>query len=305
MCLECAGQALGRLLCAVSRTQVQATTMSSVCILIFGTVAGFMPGFDSIPTILRWLSWVTPASYGFEGMMINEFVGRELSLLVISDGNSTSTKIGTLEGAQWLGLMSLPRSNWTSFQGLKGFNVVMILVLAVLFDLAGCYYVERNREWYFQQIRRPQRKTVSMGFQEKDEKRENGAVGGIEAASDPDDKNAWPTTLIAKDTCYYVPLQRAPSPKRLNMHSLLEPCLVRCFGKKKGSGEKEENPILHQGNDSELQLLTSVNARFARGRMTALMGTCKCYTLSLLEPGRWRRHTRLTFPIHLQQELGR
>jgi ABC-2 type transporter len=262
----------------VSRTQVLANTTSSVCILIFGTVAGFMPGFDSIPVILRWLSWVTPASYGFEGMMINEFVGRNLSMAVISNENSTTTEIGTLEGTQWLSIMSLPRSNWTSYQGLKGFDVFMILVLAVVLDLAGCYYVERNREWYFQQIRRPQRKAVSVGFQDKEKKSKNNAVYVVdaskpEAASELDNKNAWPTTLIAKDTCYYVPFKRAPNPKRLNMQSLLGPCLVRCFGKKKGNGDKEEKPIPRQSDNSELQLLTSVNARFACGRMTALMGT--------------------------------
>lgn len=104
--LECAGQALGRLLCAVCRKQVTANSVSSgmeeisyhglfvlpilhirnltlssttsilsffpVIILVFGTVGGFMPPFKMITPFLRWLSWLTPVSYAFEGLMLNE-----------------------------------------------------------------------------------------------------------------------------------------------------------------------------------------------------------------------------------------
>jgi hypothetical protein len=47
--LEFVGQALGRLLCAVSAKQVLANTLSSVGILLFGMVAGIMPGYPYIP----------------------------------------------------------------------------------------------------------------------------------------------------------------------------------------------------------------------------------------------------------------
>lgn len=77
--LEFAGQAFGRLLCALSRKQVYANSLSSVCILIIAAVAGFMPSYSAIPPIFQWLSWLTPASYAFEGMMINEFLGRNIS----------------------------------------------------------------------------------------------------------------------------------------------------------------------------------------------------------------------------------
>ena len=51
--LECAGQALGRLLCALYRKQVTANAMSSIVILIFGTVGGFMPSFGAIVSCMR------------------------------------------------------------------------------------------------------------------------------------------------------------------------------------------------------------------------------------------------------------
>ncbi|KAG7354193.1 ABC-2 type transporter [Nitzschia inconspicua] len=50
--LECVGQALGRFLCAVFRKQVTANAMSSIVILIFGTVGGFMPPYSQIHIFL-------------------------------------------------------------------------------------------------------------------------------------------------------------------------------------------------------------------------------------------------------------
>lgn len=64
--LECVGQAFARVLCAVSRTQVSANVSSSLFILLFATVGGFMPTYDSITWVLRWLSWITPVAYAFE-----------------------------------------------------------------------------------------------------------------------------------------------------------------------------------------------------------------------------------------------
>ena len=64
--LESFGQAFARVLCAVSRTQVIANVASSLCILLFATVGGFMPTYANIPWVLRWLSWVTPVAYAFE-----------------------------------------------------------------------------------------------------------------------------------------------------------------------------------------------------------------------------------------------
>ena len=58
--LEFTGQALGRLLCAVYRKQVTANSASSIIILVFGTMGGFMPSFGTITPVLRWLSWLTP-----------------------------------------------------------------------------------------------------------------------------------------------------------------------------------------------------------------------------------------------------
>ena len=72
--LESFGQAFARVLCAFSRTQVIANVASSLLILLFATVGGFMPTYANIPLILRWLSWVTPVAYAFEVCKFSEFL---------------------------------------------------------------------------------------------------------------------------------------------------------------------------------------------------------------------------------------
>jgi hypothetical protein len=152
--LECVGQALGRLLCALLRKQVSANAMSSVLILMFGTVAGFMPQYSSITWVLRWLSWVTPVSYAFEAMMINEFYDRTLDPITL--GGDGSTRLEPIPGKAWLDNFALPRAQWASYNGIKIFDIFMLFLFALIYDLIGMYYIEHTREWYYNQIRRPQ-----------------------------------------------------------------------------------------------------------------------------------------------------
>lgn len=155
--LECVGQALGRLLCALLRKQVSANAMSSVLILMFGTVAGFMPQYSSITWVLRWLSWVTPVSYAFEAVMINEFYDRALDPITLGgDGGDGSTRLQPIPGTFWLDNFALPRTKWASYNGIKIFDIFMLFLFAIIYDLIGMYYIEHTREWYYNQIRRPQ-----------------------------------------------------------------------------------------------------------------------------------------------------
>ena len=272
--LEFVGQAFGRLLCAPTRKQVYANTLSSVFLLVFGTVAGFMPGYSSIPRALQWLSWFTPASYAFEGIMLNEFVGLDLSIVTLTTGNGTTAR-GDMNGEQRLGCMSLPRKEWATYQGMKDFNIFMLFFLAVFFDLLGCYFTESRRDVYFNQIRRPQRTTRSTSFYKiKDTARKSSEARSASSHSD------WPTSLSVDTISYFVSLKVKKRPLRFSMHSFLGPYLVRCFSKKPGKAE-----TLHGVTESgrKLCLLNNVSARFTRGRMTALMGTSGAGKTTLLD----------------------
>jgi len=280
--LEFCGQALGRLLCATSRKQIFANIMSTIVILVFGTVAGFMPSYADIPPILQWLSWVTPASYAFEGVMINEFSGRTFGASASSGSSALS-----FSGEAWLsGFASMPRVNWATPTGIKLFNLFMLFVFSLVFDFLGCYYVEQNREGYFNTSRTSQETASSANFSDFSlrKKKEQDALVENENGNDLSTdtvQTAWPAALAIKDIRYFVFLKSKHAPLRFTILSCINPILVSICGKKKASDEAE--PAVRTKEKSELQLLSNVNARFARGRMCALMGTSGAGKSTLLD----------------------
>lgn len=253
--LECVGQAFGRLLCAVARKQVYANTLSSVFLLIFGTVAGFMPTYEAIPPVLQWLSWLTPASYAFEGLMLNEFVGKNLSVAVLAT-DVGSIAIGEMTGEQWLSFVGIPRKSWGDQDNMKGFNIFILLFMSIVFDLFGSFFAERRRGAFFNQTRRPQKTTKSTTFCKS-------KAASVVPSKDLIVRSEWPSSLVVENIAYFVPIKGARKPLRFSVHSLLEPILVRVFGKKPGKVEKAPDSEL-----GELQLLSGINAKFERGRMT-------------------------------------
>lgn len=291
--LEFVGQAFGRLLCALFRKQVSANSMSTIVIIGWGTVAGFMPSYSGIPWVLRWLSWLTPVAYSFEGMMINEFAGRELGSVAVS-GPTSGVQIAAVAGDSWLSNFDLPRVAWGTPGEIQTLAMCMLFVLAIVFDLFGLYYVELTRSWYHNQARRPQSRVKSLEMagdgggggallssiasstkSSKAKTAEEVAYVEGNPANDDDDEPEWPTSLAVRDLCYHVPFKNPKT--RINFRSLLGPCLVRICGKKTAQVEKAAS------EKKELSLLDSVEARFARGRMCALMGSSGAGKTTLLD----------------------
>ena len=262
--LEFVGQAFGRLLCALFRKQVSANAMSTVIIIGFGTVAGFMPSYSAIPWVLRWLSWLTPVSYAFEGLMLNEFVGRGLSVVgtVNDSGDVGSTR---LTGEDWLNIMSFPRVEWGTTDEIKALNLAMLFIFAVAFDLIGLYYVEHTREWYHNQTRRPQSTVKSFSMTAASRPTKDKESESVNDNDVPESAPALvgPKSLAVRGLCYHVPFKTKN--KRLTCNSILGPCLVRLSG--------NNSPEEKQPKDNELTLLNNVEARFGSGRMCALMGS--------------------------------
>ena len=252
MAMELVGLALGRLFCAISRTQVMAKSVVSVATLLFSTIAGFMPKYGQIPAIFRWMSWVSPPAYGFEALAINEYVGRTLTFGAVSTGGLDS-ELGTLPGEDWLEILQIPRVAWTSLQGIKIFDIIMLLILAVVIDIVGLALMERGRRNFFSQLRRPLRFSKSLSFIPDK---------GKQGIPDP---VTWPSSLTISDLCYFVSLKRESAPTRCSPMAIVGPLLL---GGKKGKAERAKTKDI-----AELQLLTSVSATFREGRATALMGT--------------------------------
>jgi ATP-binding cassette subfamily G (WHITE) protein 2 (SNQ2) len=304
--LEFVGQAFGRLLCSLVRKEVSANAVSSVCILIFATVGGFMPPFGQIPAIFRWLSWVTPVSYAFEAMMINEFHDTTIDVIsVTSDDGTGETTSLEMSGDTWLAGFGLPRASWTvSLQGTKIFNLVMLFFFATLYDILGAYYIEKNREWD-QQLRRPQRKVANT--KEKENKKESksseskndSAGGGMEEGEGEADpvksaggaagasSSSWPQTLSVRNIRYEVPFKGGGGGhhrKRCTVQSIFNPCIAKMCGKQVEEMDtvtKEEQET--STNNNTITLLKDVNACFQKGRMVALMGSSGAGKTTLLD----------------------
>lgn len=283
--LECVGQAFARVLCALSRTQVSANVASSLCILLFATVGGFMPAYNQITWALRWLSWMTPVAYAFEAMMINNFDGTTFFGLVIVDGNGTST-VGTVDGTNYLNSQSLPRAQWTTNSGIKIFDCIMLFVFAFILDMIGLHFQERTRQWYFNQIRRPLATVARSTVPNENSNTKDATNEDLEAQM----KNEEQVESLAIRKLYYTvhtgKKNKCWKPRRGTIQSIFGPLLALMAGKKPASEEaikeeqeEEEEEEEKEGTD-ELMLLNNVTARFKRGRMTALMGQSGAGTLA-------------------------
>jgi ABC-type lipoprotein export system ATPase subunit len=291
--LECVGQALGRLLCAVFRKQVTANAMSSIVILIFGTVGGFMPSYTHIHPILRWLSWLTPVSFAFEGLMINQFLNMTFDDSVLSITTS-SVETVTIGGSQWLSLYDLPRIEFAPDSSIKVFNIFILFLFAIVYDLLGQRLIEKNRAWFFNQTRLPTA-TVKDSFSMTVHQVVPLAGATTAITHDDgtkvscDDENGehvnWPQNLCVKDLCYDVPMKR-----KVNVLKKVRKAFVHLSGHAVGTKSDVSDYEKEQG---KLRLLNKVNAIFSRGRVCALMGTSGAGGWSLLVRLHFRE-TRLT-----------
>lgn len=260
--MECVGLALGRLFCAVSRTQVVAKSIVSLATLVFSTVASFMPKYNQIPPVLRWISWLSPPAYGFEALAINEYIGRELGLVTVARGGMDTT-VGSASGEQWLDTLQIPRVEWASLQTIKVVNIFLLVLFAVVIDLLGLVLLERGRRDFFGKLRRPARTSGSLAFPSG---AGDGEVADFEASEFRADPPAWLMHLTVSGISYFVPSKREAASAHATIINKRRHWLTGAKG-----GAVAAETVMETKEPNELQLLTDVTATFKAGRATALM----------------------------------
>lgn len=129
---------LFRTIASVSRSLAQALAPAAILILAIVIYTGF-----AIPTTYmlgwaRWINYINPVAYGFEALMINEFVGREYqcSIYVPPAGygpaeNRICTTVGSVAGQSFVAgtdyiasaYQYYPSHRWRNFGILIGFMV--------------------------------------------------------------------------------------------------------------------------------------------------------------------------------------
>lgn len=68
---------LFRSIASLSRTLEQALAPAAILILALVIYTGFAIPVTTMPGWSRWINYLDPIAYGFEALMVNEFVGRE------------------------------------------------------------------------------------------------------------------------------------------------------------------------------------------------------------------------------------
>ncbi|TPX53609.1 hypothetical protein PhCBS80983_g06254 [Powellomyces hirtus] len=94
---------------AASRTLSQALAPSGILILALVIYTGFAIPTRNMPGWSRWLNYLDPIAYGFESLMINEFVGRDFpctTIIPVGAGyeglggtNTVCTAVGAVAGS--------------------------------------------------------------------------------------------------------------------------------------------------------------------------------------------------------------
>ena len=235
-----------------------------------------MPSYLSIPPILRWLSWLTPVAYAFEGLMLNEFsdLQFESDLIGVSGNTVSPVEIG---GNQWLEGYNIPRSAFSGTTGIKVFDIFMVFLFALVYDTLGFHFIEKTRTWYHHQIRRPQatvKKSFGIG---SNRNRLRLAVASDSQVNNANEDSSWPSSLIAKNISYEVPLKTKSA--GINIRKTIRKMTTKFAGKKVSASINDEADsdrniwFPNEPAQSTIRLLDHVDVHFRRGRMTCLMGT--------------------------------
>ncbi|KAK4590785.1 hypothetical protein RGQ29_021103 [Quercus rubra] len=122
---------LFRLISAVCRTMIIANTCGSLTLLFVFLVGGFILPRGEIPKWWLWGYWVSPLSYGFNAIAVNEMLATRWMNQLASD-NVTRLGVAVLES---LDVFCDKNWYWIGAGGLLGFTVLF----NVLFTLALMY----------------------------------------------------------------------------------------------------------------------------------------------------------------------
>lgn len=123
--------ALFRLIAGVCRTMVIASTGGALCLLLVFLLGGFVYPKDQIPVWWSWAYWVSPLSYGFNAMSINEFMSPRWMNKKASDGQ-TDLGVAVLNS---FNVFTERNWFWIGVAALLGFSILF----NILFTLALMY----------------------------------------------------------------------------------------------------------------------------------------------------------------------
>ncbi|XP_042048272.1 ABC transporter G family member 29-like [Salvia splendens] len=133
-CIQQMASGMFRLIAGICRTMVISKTGGSLTLLLVFLLGGFIIPLDQIPIWWRWGYWISPLSYGYNSIAVNEmFASRWMDELVSASDNATRLGVSVLkqfnifqdEKWYWIGIGSL--SGFTTI-----FNILFVIALMYL-----------------------------------------------------------------------------------------------------------------------------------------------------------------------------
>ncbi|KAL2338895.1 hypothetical protein Fmac_013341 [Flemingia macrophylla] len=242
--LHMSSTSMCRCLASVFKTDVAATTVGSLVLVLMFLFGGFILPRPSLPWWLRWGFWLSPMSYGEIGITLNEFLAPRWQK--IKEGNIT---VGN-EVLRSHGLDFDSNFYWISVGALLGFTI--------LFDFGFVLALTYIKQPKMSRALVSKKRLTQLRGQEKSNSVELRSVTVDIGHTSRENQNTGkmvlpflPLTIAFKDVQYFVDI-----PPEMKKH---------------GSDEKR------------LQLLRDITGAFRPGILTALMGVSGAGKTTLMD----------------------
>lgn len=139
-----AAQSMGLFLSILIPSMEIALILAPPITLFFMIMGGFYIPFDSMHPGVRWLSWLSFARYGYSGMLVNEYIGRDIPC-ASDEGEDVSVSIGET------GTCPVPGEDVLLSLGIEGvssnfwFCVGILTALQIAFRVASYIALRRTK----------------------------------------------------------------------------------------------------------------------------------------------------------------
>lgn len=125
------GTAVSRCLAYSLPTADMAQSLGPAALLLCVLAACYSPQYLDLPGWLRWLAWISPCAYCFEGIIVSETAWRSV-------GNMN----GVLYAQKVFGIPRIPFNSAPSALGSPGsllaFDAYMLIAITLAFEVLGC-----------------------------------------------------------------------------------------------------------------------------------------------------------------------
>jgi len=135
------GNAVSRVLAYSLPSPDVANNLGPAFLLLFVLGSCYSPQYLQLPAWLRWLAWISPCAYCYEGVIVSEVMGRSVGRV---DGMTFANNSLNIPRIPY---QSAP-AGMSSEGALMAFDAYMIVAWALAFEIAACFLLHKSQHWY-------------------------------------------------------------------------------------------------------------------------------------------------------------